>query len=206
MNKIEVTEKVNSIIDSVSKTNRYYGITMQIVKLNPASQFKILFELIDKIRLMGNKHNRYNAYLFFIMTFNCCKFDNQQYKLIYRRIFFNYEFVNMYLFNYGNDVDDYHRIHRLIGKEPAFRKVLRKVIMKHRNSIFTISDIIYCFRDDLSDNTIDFILNVLLKHVDKDLIDMDTYIFYFINSNHKFTPNQKKKIDAIKIMIAINNN
>lgn len=61
------------------------------------------------------------------------------------------------------------------------------------------------FRHNLSDNTVDYILNILLKYVDKFLID-DFNLLDFLNSNRKFTPRQQKKIDAINILRAMEDN
>jgi hypothetical protein len=83
-------------------------------------------------------------------------------------------------------------------------KTLSKLILKHKKRIFDLSSIVVAFRYNLDDNIIDCILNILLKHVDKQAIS-DINMLGFINCDRKFTEKQREKINAIKILCTLKN-
>jgi hypothetical protein len=203
-------EKIDKIIDKVikkaSEEEQYYGLAMDVISSGPASSFKILFRLLDRVNEVKDRGIRYNIYFFFMLALHGgCRFKDSQLKLIYRRVFFNQELLEFYLLNTCTPRSNLDEMNRLIGKEPQCKKSLNKLIMKKRRDIFKLSDVIMAFRHNLSDNTVDYILNILLKYVDKFLID-DFNLLDFLNSNRKFTPRQQKKIDAINILRAMEDN
>jgi hypothetical protein len=205
MNKLDRQKLLDEAISLVKTSNRYYNFAIKISNIKQSDSFKILFELIDVARTYTDiqEYRKLNLYFLVILIMDICKFNHRQQTLIYRRIFFNQEFLEFYLHQPIITNLKLVRINEIIGKDKMCMKALSKFILNHRKKIFELSDIVYAFKYNIEDNTVDCILNILLKHVDKNAIN-DGNMLRFINCDRKFTINQQKKIDAIKILCIIN--
>lgn len=199
---------INKIIDATRNEGAVYGNTLyksasKLYKLNSSNAFKILFELMDIARNIGNKSHRYNIYSYIFIALYSCNFNDNALKLLCKRIFFNIELLD-FLYSINKDTLYWIKFNDLIGNDKMCMKTLSKLILKHKKRIFDLSSIVVAFRYNLDDNIIDCILNILLKHVDKQAIN-DINMLGLINCDRKFTEKQREKINAIKILCTLNN-
>lgn len=199
---------INKIIDATRNEGAVYGNTLyksasKLYKLNSSDAFKILFELIDITRNIGNKSHRYNIYSYIFIALDSCNFNDNTLKLLCKRIFFNIELLD-FIYSINKDTLYWIKFNDLIGNDKMCMKTLSKFILKHKKRIFDLSSIVVAFRYNLDDNIIDCILNILLKHVDKQAIN-DINMLGLINCDRKFTEKQREKINAIKILCTLKN-
>lgn len=209
MNKEKRQIIINKIIDATRNEFPVYGSTLyksadKLYKLKSSDAFKILFELMDIVRNIGNKYHRRNIYSYTLVALDSCNFNKNMLKLLYKRIFFNIEFLD-FLYSIARDDTLYWiKFNDLIGNDKMCMKTLSKLILKHKKRIFDLSSIVFVFKYNLDDNIVDCILNILLKHVDKQAIN-EVNMLDFINCDRKFTEKQHEKINAIKILCTIKN-